>query len=201
MMSSQSSFLEKGERVRVEGFEMKLTDLGLLQQDSLLTLKPSSKNLSKRQRKEKIEEDDELKELKHSELKTKKFEEIQALYEKIKRSDEDFISIGSAEDERLIKRMNEKGIDSSKSKVDQRRKFDGYVKSDDEEKFWNSTMQECKIVSWKLHGSSGVHTLVTESGLVIHMLVEKKYPLRKKVLCKSLELNWSLKKTILCALD
>ncbi|GKA16182.1 putative reverse transcriptase domain-containing protein [Tanacetum coccineum] len=54
---------------------------------------------------------------KHSELKTKKFEEIQALYEKIKRSDEDFISIGSAEDERQIKRMNEKGIDSSKSEI------------------------------------------------------------------------------------
>ncbi|GKF71333.1 hypothetical protein Tco_0207447, partial [Tanacetum coccineum] len=49
---------------------------------------------------------------KHSELKVKKFEEIQVLYEKIKRSDEDFISIGSAKDERLIKRMNEK--DSSK---------------------------------------------------------------------------------------
>ncbi|GKA97448.1 hypothetical protein Tco_0825342, partial [Tanacetum coccineum] len=54
---------------------------------------------------------------KHSELKTKKLEEIQALYEKIKRSDEDFISIGSAEDERLIKRMNEKGIDSSKNEM------------------------------------------------------------------------------------
>ncbi|GJS17177.1 hypothetical protein Tco_0411649, partial [Tanacetum coccineum] len=38
-------------------------------------------------------------------------------YEKIKRSDEDFISIGSAEDERLIKRMNEKGVDFSKSEV------------------------------------------------------------------------------------
>ncbi|GKC01085.1 hypothetical protein Tco_0987221, partial [Tanacetum coccineum] len=48
---------------------------------------------------------------KHAELKIKKFEEVQALYEKIKRSDEDFISIGSAEDERLIKRMNEKGVD------------------------------------------------------------------------------------------
>ncbi|GJX03508.1 hypothetical protein Tco_0189424 [Tanacetum coccineum] len=35
----------------------------------------------------------------------------------IKRSDEDFISIGSAEDERLIKRMNEKGIDSSKDQM------------------------------------------------------------------------------------
>ncbi|GJX10579.1 hypothetical protein Tco_0200438 [Tanacetum coccineum] len=41
---------------------------------------------------------------KHAELKIKKFEEVQALYEKIKRSDEDFISIGSAEDERLIKK-------------------------------------------------------------------------------------------------
>ncbi|GJZ62621.1 hypothetical protein Tco_0618758 [Tanacetum coccineum] len=49
----------------------------------------------------------------HSYLKTKKFEEIQALYEKIKRLDEDFIAIGSAEDERMIKEMNEKGIDSS----------------------------------------------------------------------------------------
>ncbi|GJW70859.1 retrovirus-related pol polyprotein from transposon TNT 1-94 [Tanacetum coccineum] len=51
---------------------------------------------------------------KHSNLKTKKFEKIQALYEKIKRSDEDFIAIGSVEDERMIKEMNEKGIDSSK---------------------------------------------------------------------------------------
>ncbi|GJR19974.1 hypothetical protein Tco_0968501 [Tanacetum coccineum] len=54
---------------------------------------------------------------KHSELKIKKFEEIQALYEKIKRSDEDFISIGSAEDEKLIKNINEKGVGLSKSEV------------------------------------------------------------------------------------
>ncbi|GJV00780.1 ribonuclease H-like domain-containing protein [Tanacetum coccineum] len=54
---------------------------------------------------------------KHAELKVKKFEEVQALYEKIKRSDEDFISIGSAEDERLIKKMNEKGAELSKSEV------------------------------------------------------------------------------------
>ncbi|GJY96210.1 hypothetical protein Tco_0512571 [Tanacetum coccineum] len=59
---------------------------------------------------------------------------------------------------------------------------------DDEDKFWNS-QQDWNIVSWKLHGSSGVHTLVTEAGLVIHMLVEKKYPLRKKVLVQMLELK------------
>ncbi|GJT57255.1 putative ribonuclease H-like domain-containing protein [Tanacetum coccineum] len=70
---------------------------------------------------------------KHSELKTKKFEEIQALYEKIKRSDEDFISIGSAEDERLIKRMNEKGIDSSKSEVIKESKEEVQEESKEEE--------------------------------------------------------------------
>ncbi|GJY27375.1 hypothetical protein Tco_0402101 [Tanacetum coccineum] len=41
----------------------------------------------------------------------------------------------------------------------------------------------------KLHSSSGVHTLVTETGLVIHMLVEKKYPLRKEVLVQMLKLK------------
>ncbi|GJU15151.1 hypothetical protein Tco_1143117 [Tanacetum coccineum] len=49
---------------------------------------------------------------KHSELKSKKFEDIQAMYEKIKRSDKDFIAIGSAEDDRLINKLNKK--DSSK---------------------------------------------------------------------------------------
>ncbi|GJR51919.1 hypothetical protein Tco_1402440 [Tanacetum coccineum] len=229
---------------------------------------------------------------KHSELKIKKFEEIQVLYEKIKRSDEDFISIRSAEDKRLIKRMNEKGVDSSKSEVikeenkeeakeenkgeestrkrkhgtrkkmksrkrryiqntseddskkendelrlhliiapDEEKEDAGMVQCylsifdredlnavyqlvmdryqdeipegfdrvlwgdlmvmfnpDDEDEFWNS-QQDWNIVSWKLHGSSGVHTLVTETGLVIHMLVEKKYPLRKKVMVQMLKLK------------
>ncbi|GJR70506.1 putative reverse transcriptase domain-containing protein [Tanacetum coccineum] len=277
---------------------------------------------------------------KHSELKIKKFEEIQALYEKIKRSDEDFISIGSAEDEKLIKRMNEKGVGLSKSEVikeeskeevqkedkdeestrkrklgtrkkmksrkrryiqntseddsdkendelrlyltvaqdeekevdyeildrkypikewkteclgakpqtdqaehleeinlnvvirsnGQKRYFstlmtvlsifdredlnavyqlvmekyhdempEGFDRvlwgnlmvmfnPDDENEFWNA-QQDWKIVSWKLHGSSGIHTLVTDTGLVIHMLVEKKYPLRKEVLMQMLKLK------------
>ncbi|GJU27564.1 hypothetical protein Tco_1166185 [Tanacetum coccineum] len=59
---------------------------------------------------------------------------------------------------------------------------------DDENEFWNS-QQDWNIVSWKLHGSSGVHTLVTEKGLVIHMLVEKKYSLRRNVLMQMLKLK------------
>ncbi|GJW41573.1 hypothetical protein Tco_0067418 [Tanacetum coccineum] len=71
---------------------------------------------------------------------------------------------------------------------------------DDEDKFWNS-QQDWNIVSWKLYGSSGVHTLVTEAGLVIHMLVEKKYPLRKKVLLKMLELKLESKEDSTMAIE
>ncbi|GJS88613.1 hypothetical protein Tco_0771249 [Tanacetum coccineum] len=44
---------------------------------------------------------------KHSDLKNKTFEEIQALYEKVKRFDESFTVVSSTEDERKIKEMNE----------------------------------------------------------------------------------------------
>ncbi|GJR03201.1 putative ribonuclease H-like domain-containing protein [Tanacetum coccineum] len=45
---------------------------------------------------------------KHSDLKNKTFEEIQALDEKVKRFDESFTAVGSTEDERRIKEMNER---------------------------------------------------------------------------------------------
>ncbi|GJT61299.1 hypothetical protein Tco_1004832 [Tanacetum coccineum] len=92
------------------------------------------------------------------------------------RSDEDFISIGSAKDERLIKRMNEKGVDLSKSEV---------IKEESKEEVQKESKKEESTRKRKL----GVHTLVTETGLIIHMMVEKKYPLRKKVLIQMLKLK------------
>ncbi|GJW05062.1 anticodon-binding aminoacyl-tRNA synthetase, class 1a [Tanacetum coccineum] len=58
----------------------------------------------------------------------------------------------------------------------------------EEDDFWKS-QEKWNIVSWKLHKSSGVHTLKTDTEMVIHMLVEKKYPLMKKVLLQMLELK------------
>ncbi|GJR73153.1 hypothetical protein Tco_0085518 [Tanacetum coccineum] len=43
---------------------------------------------------------------KHSELKTKTFEEIQVLYERLKRQDQNIVAIGSVEDERQVKELN-----------------------------------------------------------------------------------------------
>ncbi|GJZ75380.1 putative reverse transcriptase domain-containing protein [Tanacetum coccineum] len=58
----------------------------------------------------------------------------------------------------------------------------------EEDDFWKS-QEKWIIVSWKLHKSYGVHTLKTDTEMVIHMLVEKKYPLMKKVLLQMLELK------------
>ncbi|GKE13821.1 hypothetical protein Tco_1421398, partial [Tanacetum coccineum] len=57
---------------------------------------------------------------KHSELKTKTFEEIQVLYERLKRQDQNFVAIGSAEDERQIKEMNEESKDPEKKRLKKR---------------------------------------------------------------------------------
>ncbi|GJX63648.1 hypothetical protein Tco_0296548 [Tanacetum coccineum] len=58
----------------------------------------------------------------------------------------------------------------------------------DADEFW-STQQDWKVVCWKLHNSSGVHTLLTETGLVIHMLVKNKYPMKKDVMSQMLEIK------------
>ncbi|GKB66499.1 hypothetical protein Tco_0927911 [Tanacetum coccineum] len=50
-------------------------------------------------------------------------------------------------------------------------------------------LQNWKLISWKLHSSSGVHTIMTSAGLVFHMLVENRYPLTKEILSQMLELK------------
>ncbi|GJT41819.1 hypothetical protein Tco_0941684 [Tanacetum coccineum] len=51
---------------------------------------------------------------KHADLKKKNFEEIQVLYKEVKRSDKNFMAIGSTEDEKQIKEMNEEAKDPKK---------------------------------------------------------------------------------------
>ncbi|GJY98634.1 hypothetical protein Tco_0516064 [Tanacetum coccineum] len=142
---------------------------------------------------------------KHSELKTKKFEEIQALYEKIKRSDEDFISIGSAEDERLIKKMNEKGIDSSKNEMvkeeskEEVKEENKEEETPDEEKEVDYEILDMKypIKEWKTEclgtkpqDDKAEHLEVIKSNVVIkamdkEILYRTEDHLRKKVLVQN----------------
>ncbi|GJY41749.1 putative reverse transcriptase domain-containing protein [Tanacetum coccineum] len=45
---------------------------------------------------------------------------------------------------------------------------------------------EYKLLSWRLYDFSGIHILLMENGLAIHMLTEKKYPLSQEMLTKML---------------
>ncbi|GKB20296.1 putative ribonuclease H-like domain-containing protein [Tanacetum coccineum] len=106
---------------------------------------------------------------KHSELKSKKFEDIQAMYEKIKRSDEDFIAIGSVEDDRLIKRMNKK--DSSKGE-EIKQESNERVQGEDKEKRIQERESMYKEMSSSLAvTSSGLSSDVSDAGLPLEKIM------------------------------
>ncbi|GJU30890.1 hypothetical protein Tco_1174479 [Tanacetum coccineum] len=242
---------------------------------------------------------------KHAELKSKSFEEIQVLYERYKKQDQTFVAIGSEEDERAVKKMNEQAANKEKeqkaesvheemclhiapdedkvidveildhqypivewksfyfttkpqydptkpledaylnmvTRSNGNKRFfrtlmgvlsifdredlkavyelvmekyqdeipEGFDKmlwgdliimfnQGDTADFWDEQLN-WKIISWKLHSSSGVHTIMTSNGLVIHMLVENRYPLTKEVLSQLLDLKLETEEDSTMALE
>ncbi|GJY58245.1 hypothetical protein Tco_0458137, partial [Tanacetum coccineum] len=182
---------------------------------------------------------------KHSDLKSKTFEEIQALYAKVKRFDESFTAVGSTEDERRIKENDGvKTLDQKRKKPrkqsdvdsdDEHRKclrivtFESTIDSEIMEKksfiarlnkvsspdgdylviyrangnfrAFNYLMEDWKIVTWRLYEACGVCILEFKDGTVIHMLVERRYPLSKDLLQRMLDLGLEVERESTVALD
>ncbi|GKA80469.1 hypothetical protein Tco_0787161 [Tanacetum coccineum] len=212
-------------------------------------------------------------------MKNKTFEDIQALYEKVKRFDESFTAVGSTEDERRIKEMNEGVKDPDQKSLkkrgghikmlarkrkrpqsdvdsdDEHRKclkivtFEGTIDSEimerksviarlnkvsspdgdylviyrangkfrafnylleimmessqeenDQSDFWDD-QQDWEIVTWRLYEACGVYILELKDGTVIHMLVERRYPLSKDLLQRMLDLGLEVERESTAALD
>ncbi|GJR52790.1 ribonuclease H-like domain-containing protein [Tanacetum coccineum] len=57
--------------------------------------------------------------------------------------------------------------------------------SDEEDEIWKS-QHEYNLISWRLCDFCGIHILLMENGLAIHMLTEKKYPLSQEIISKML---------------
>ncbi|GKC14651.1 hypothetical protein Tco_1011433 [Tanacetum coccineum] len=57
--------------------------------------------------------------------------------------------------------------------------------SDEEDEIWKN-QHEYNLISWRLYDFCGIHILLIENGLAIHMLTEKKYPLSQELLSKML---------------
>ncbi|GKD77575.1 hypothetical protein Tco_1340196 [Tanacetum coccineum] len=58
--------------------------------------------------------------------------------------------------------------------------------SDEEDEIWKS-QHEYNLISWRLCDLCGIHILLMENGLAIHMLTEKKYPLSQEMISKMLK--------------
>ncbi|GJT97090.1 hypothetical protein Tco_1092608 [Tanacetum coccineum] len=59
------------------------------------------------------------------------------------------------------------------------------IEPDEEDEIWRC-QQDWNLINWKLQNFCGVHVLLMDIGLVIHMMVEKKYPLSQDTLSKML---------------
>ncbi|GJU85044.1 hypothetical protein Tco_1292590, partial [Tanacetum coccineum] len=56
---------------------------------------------------------------------------------------------------------------------------------DEDDEIWKN-QHEYNVISWRLCDFCGIHILLMENGLAIHMLTEKKYPLSQELLSKML---------------
>ncbi|GJW57409.1 hypothetical protein Tco_0104140 [Tanacetum coccineum] len=56
---------------------------------------------------------------------------------------------------------------------------------DEEDEVWRN-QHEYNLISWRLFDSCGIHILLMNNGIAIHMMIEKKYPLTQEMLSKML---------------
>ncbi|GJS11538.1 hypothetical protein Tco_0368334 [Tanacetum coccineum] len=74
------------------------------------------------------------------------------------------------------------------------------TEENDQSDFW-SNQQDWKIITWRLYEGCGVCILELEDGIVIHMLVERRYPLSKELLQRMLDLGLEVERESSVALD
>ncbi|GKD47967.1 hypothetical protein Tco_1276943, partial [Tanacetum coccineum] len=54
-----------------------------------------------------------------------------------------------------------------------------------EDEIWKN-QQDYNLISWRLFDSCGVHVLLMNTGVAIHMMIQKKYPLTQEMLSRML---------------
>ncbi|GJT01833.1 hypothetical protein Tco_0823002 [Tanacetum coccineum] len=55
----------------------------------------------------------------------------------------------------------------------------------EEDKIWKN-QHDYNLISWRLFDSCGVHVLLMNTGVAIHMMIEKKYPLTQEMISRML---------------
>ncbi|GKB11727.1 hypothetical protein Tco_0845650 [Tanacetum coccineum] len=86
---------------------------------------------------------------KHAQLNKKKFEEIQVMYEKVKRENERCILILSAEDDKLIEEMNKKAASMDKEEVAKELESSKVVPEEEEKIDYEILGTRYPIINWE----------------------------------------------------
>ncbi|GJT43326.1 hypothetical protein Tco_0952041 [Tanacetum coccineum] len=147
-------------------------------------------------------------------LKNKSYEEIKDIYEKVKRINDKLLAMGNRKMYKAIKEMNHSLFNEVLHILDRqdlhhlhRLVIEYYehipptglglilhgdlttmmetTEESDDELWRNQT--EWEIIRWRLYESTGVHILELENGIMIHMLVEQRYPLTRELMQRMLE--------------
>ncbi|GJS51924.1 hypothetical protein Tco_0625286 [Tanacetum coccineum] len=74
------------------------------------------------------------------------------------------------------------------------------TEGNDQSDFWDD-QQDWKIVTWRSYEACRVCILELEDGTVIHMLVERRYPLSKDLLQRMIDLRLEVERESTAALD
>ncbi|GKE47710.1 hypothetical protein Tco_1478968, partial [Tanacetum coccineum] len=61
----------------------------------------------------------------------------------------------------------------------------GPTEPNEEDEIWKNP-QDYNLISWRLFDSCGVYVLLMNTGVAIHMMIEKKYPLTQEMLSRML---------------
>ncbi|GJZ39713.1 hypothetical protein Tco_0586276 [Tanacetum coccineum] len=125
---------------------------------------------------------------KHSQLKSKSLEEIQAMYEGQKKKIDDFKLMDSND---AVKDYKQKERCKRKSFSVTRNRKRRCPKNEQEclKRKKNRNQERWNLKSWNFYENCGVHTLTIEDGIEIYMLVERKYPLIKEILERMMSLK------------
>ncbi|GKB43285.1 putative ribonuclease H-like domain-containing protein [Tanacetum coccineum] len=146
---------------------------------------------------------------KQSQFKGMSYEEIIPIFERVWDQNQSFVPMDSEDKEKgsknkaggsrkkilARKRAGEKQSDQIEERYATSR-LEGYdlmlwgnlmilFQLDKEDEVWRH-QHEYNLISWRLFDSCGIHILLMENGIAIHMMIEKKYPLTQEMLSKML---------------
>ncbi|GKC49626.1 hypothetical protein Tco_1072371 [Tanacetum coccineum] len=65
----------------------------------------------------------------------------------------------------------------------------------EEDEIWKN-QQDYNLISWRLFDSCGIHMLLMHTGIAIHMMIEKKYPLTQEMLSRMLSRRLKVSKKV-----